>query len=71
MDSTVADGFVNSSDNFVIAYEDKEEAEQFGIAMGKDNTALQAAVNEALRQLEAEGFIQETYDYWFGAAAAE
>jgi polar amino acid transport system substrate-binding protein len=69
VDSTVADGYINSSSDFVIAYLDQEEAEQFGIAMGKDNTALQAAINEALAQLEAEGFIQETYDYWFGSAA--
>ena len=69
VDSTVADGYISSSDDFVIVYKDQEEAEQFGIAMGKDNTALQAAINEALKQLEEEGFIQETYDYWFGSAA--
>lgn len=69
VDSTVADGYINSSKDFVIAYEDKDEAEQFGIAMGKDNTALQTAINQALKELEAEGFIKETYDFWFGAAA--
>ncbi len=69
VDSTVADGYINSSDDFVIAYKDTAEAEQFGIAMGKENTALQAAINQALAELEEEGYIQETYDYWFGAAA--
>ncbi len=68
VDSTVADGYVNSSDDFVIAYKDTSEPEQFGIAMAPDNTALQAAINQALEELDAEGFIQETYDYWFGAA---
>ena len=69
VDSTVADGFVNGSDTFRIAYEDTNEAEQFGIAMSPDNVALQEAINQALKELEEEGFIQETYDYWFGAAA--
>ena len=69
VDSTVADGYINSSDDFVIAYKYTAEAEQFGIAMGKENAALQAAINQALAELEEEGYIQETYDYWFGAAA--
>ncbi len=69
VDSTVADGYMASSDAFRIAYEDQEEAEQFGIAIGLDNAPLQAAINQALKELEAEGFIQETYNYWFGAAA--
>ncbi|MCR5119065.1 MAG: transporter substrate-binding domain-containing protein [Lachnospiraceae bacterium] len=69
VDSTVADGYINSSKDFKIVYEDQSEPEQFGIAMAPENTALQAAVNQALKELEEEGFIKETYDYWFGAAA--
>lgn len=69
VDSTVADGYMGRSKDFKIAYEDMQEAEQFGIAIGKDNTALQTAINQALKELEAEGYIKETYDYWFGAAA--
>lgn len=69
VDSTVADGFINSSDDFRIAYEDQEEAEQFGIAMAKDNDGLKTAIDQALKELEEEGFIKETYDYWFGSAA--
>ena len=69
VDSTVADGYINSSKDFKIVYEDQSEPEQFGIAMAPENTALQAAVNQALKELEDEGFIKETYDYWFGAAA--
>ena len=71
VDSTVADGYINSSDAFKIVYKDESEPEQFGIAMAPDNTELQKAINQALAELEAEGFIKETYDYWFGAAAAE
>ncbi|MGN0156223.1 MAG: transporter substrate-binding domain-containing protein [Lachnospiraceae bacterium] len=68
VDSTVADGYIASSPElYTIAYKDMNEPEQFGIAMGLDNTALQAAINEALAQLEAEGYIEETYSYWFGA----
>lgn len=69
VDSTVADGVLNSSDDFKIAFEDTEEPEEFGIAMGKDNTALQTAINQALKELDEEGYIDETYDYWFGSAA--
>ncbi|MCR4946291.1 MAG: transporter substrate-binding domain-containing protein [Lachnospiraceae bacterium] len=71
VDSTVADGYINSSDAFKIVYKDESEPEQFGIAMAPDNTELQKAINQALAELEAEGFIKETYDYWFGATAAE
>lgn len=68
VDSTVADGYIaNNPDKYVIAYKDDSEPEQFGIAMGLENIALQAAVDEALEQMEADGFIQETYDYWFGS----
>ena len=69
VDSTVADGYINSSDAFKIAYEDTEEAEQFGIAIAKDNAGLQTAINQALAELEKEGYIKDTYDYWFGSAA--
>ena len=66
VDSTVADGYVAKSSDYVIAYKDQTEAEEFGIAMGKGSTALQTAINEAIAELEAEGFIQETYEFWFG-----
>ena len=68
VDSTVADGYINSSKDFKIVFKDESEPEQFGIAMAPDNTELQKAINAALAELEAEGFIKDTYDYWFGAA---
>lgn len=71
VDSTVADGYIaKAADKYQIAFEDDAEAEQFGIAMGLENTALQTAINQALAAMEAEGFIEDTYDYWFGSGAA-
>lgn len=68
VDSPVADGYLASNpDKFIIAYLDKSEPEQFGVAMGKDNAALQKAVNEAIAQLEAEGFFKDNIAHWFGA----
>lgn len=67
VDSTVADGYLASNpDKFVKAFQDESEPEQFGVAMGLDNTALQAAVNGAIAQLTEEGFFEENVAYWFG-----
>lgn len=68
VDSTVADGYVaKEGDKYEIAYKDDSEAEEFAIAMAPESKELQAAIDEALAQMEADGFIQDTYDYWFGA----
>jgi len=67
VDSTVADGYLASNpDKFVKAFQDESEPEQFGVAMALDNTALQAAINEAIAQLTAEGFFEANVAYWFG-----
>ncbi|MCR4617594.1 MAG: transporter substrate-binding domain-containing protein [Lachnospiraceae bacterium] len=69
VDSTVADGYLaKNPDKYVYAYKDETEAEQFGVAIGLQNTALKEAIDWALAEMEADGFIQETYDYWFGQA---
>jgi len=34
--------------------------------MALDNTALQAAINEAIALLTAEGFFEANVAYWFG-----
>ena len=69
IDSTVADGFVaDAPDKFKIAYLDKTSPEQFGIAVGKQDTELQSALNEILDELEAEGFLADNYKKWFGSA---
>ncbi|MCR5310595.1 MAG: transporter substrate-binding domain-containing protein [Lachnospiraceae bacterium] len=72
VDSTVADGYLaKNPDKYVYAFKDQSEPEYFGIAMGKNNTALQKAINEALAAMEKDGFIKETYEYWFGASNAK
>jgi polar amino acid transport system substrate-binding protein len=68
VDSTVADGVLAANpDKYVKAFQDTSEPEQFGVAMAKDNTALQTAINQAVAQLTEEGFFDESYTYWFGA----
>lgn len=70
VDSTVADGYMASNpDKYVKAFQDDSEPEQFGVAIGKDNTALQAVLNEAIAQLTAEGFFTQNIAHWFGSAA--
>ncbi len=72
VDSTVADGYLaKNPEKYVYAFKDQSEPEFFGIAMGKQNTALQKAINEALAEMEKDGFIKETYEYWFGASSAK
>lgn len=68
VDSTVAIGYVASNpDKFKIALVDDSEPEQFGVAMGLENAELKAAIDEAIAQLEEEGFFDELVEYWFGA----
>ncbi len=67
VDSTVADGQVGKNpDKYKVAYLDKSEPEQFGVAIKKGNSDLQAAINKAIEELKAEGFFQESTEYWFG-----
>ncbi len=67
VDSTVAAAYLAANpDKFVLAFQDESEPEQFGVAMGLDNTALQTAINGAIAQLTAEGFFDENVAYWFG-----
>lgn len=69
VDSTVADGYLAANpDKFVKIFQDESEPEQFGVAMGLQNTALQTAINEAIKQLSQEGFFEENVEFWFGAA---
>lgn len=69
VDSTVADGYLASSpDKYVKAFQDESEPEQFGVAMGKENIALQTAINKAIAQLTEEGFFEDNIAHWFGSA---
>ncbi len=68
VDSTVATAYVAANpDSFKIIYQDESEPEQFGVAIGLENTGLQTAVNAAIAQLTDEGFFEENVEYWFGA----
>jgi ABC-type amino acid transport substrate-binding protein len=66
VDSTVADGYLSvNPGKFRKAFQDEKEPEQFAVAMGKTNTALQAAINEAMAQLTEEGFFEKNFAFWF------
>lgn len=66
VDSTVADSFVSKNpDKYEKAFSDQSEPEKFGIAIGKDNAKLQEAINKALEQMDKDGFLKDTADYWF------
>ena len=68
VDSTVADGYLaKNPDKYIYAYKDEAEAESFGIAIGKNNEALKKVIDEVLADMEADGFIEETLQFWFGA----
>ncbi|BEU86905.1 basic amino acid ABC transporter substrate-binding protein [Selenomonas sp. TAMA-11512] len=44
-------------------------AEEYGIAMAKDNEALQKEVNAALKKLRENGEYDKIYEKWFGKAS--
>ena len=65
-DSPVADTYItNYPDKYELAFLDKENVEQFGVAMAKNDVELQTAVNEAMKQLKEEGFFKENTAKWF------
>lgn len=68
VDSTVADGYLAAnSGKYVKAWQDDSEPEQFGVALGKDNSKLQTAINKAIAELTEEGFFDNSYKHWFGS----
>ena len=62
VDSGVAESYVAK---------DMTEGEQFAIAMGLNDTDMQAAINKAMAELEEDGTLKEIYEYWFGADSEE
>ena len=52
----------------VKSLEDTLSAEDYGIAMAKDNAELQKKVNEALKKLHDNGEYDKIYQKWFGAS---
>ncbi len=65
-DSTVATARLSKTpDDFDIVWIDEASPEVFAIAVGKENTALADALNEALGQLKDEGFFEDNNSRWF------
>lgn len=62
--------YTKNPDKFNIAWTQTESPEEFGIALAKEGSAeLKTAVNEALAELKAEGFLDALYNKWFGDGA--
>lgn len=67
-DSTVlADILAKNEGKYKIIFTDTEEPEEFGIAISMSNEKLRDAFNKCLADMEKDGFMKDTYDYWFGA----
>lgn len=66
-DRPVNDYFIKqNSATGVKALEEKLTAEDYGIAMAKDNAELQKKVNEALKKLHENGEYDKIFAKWFG-----
>ena len=66
-DRPVNDYYITKSgETGVKALEEKLTAEDYGIAMAKDNTELQSKINEALKKLKENGEYDKIYAKWFG-----
>lgn len=69
-DSGVAELFVkNNPGKFSIAWTQTSEAEEFGIAIGKGDTKMKTAIDLAMAELKADGFMDALYDKWFGSGS--
>lgn len=68
-DRPVNDYYINQTQAVgVKSLADKLSAEDYGIAMTKDNAELQKKVNEALKKLHENGEYDKIYQKWFGAS---
>ena len=66
-DRPVNDYYITKSgETGVKALEEKLTAEDYGIALAKDNTELQSKINEALKKLKENGEYDKIYAKWFG-----
>ena len=71
-DSMVADGYVLSEpDKYEIAFQDKTAPEQFGIAISKENTQLQKAIDDVITELKEDGTLDDIYEKWFATNPTE
>lgn len=65
MDSVVANYMINTGKDFYIL-DDSLVAEEYAIGFRKGEEALANAVNEALRELKADGTVEKIATKWFG-----
>lgn len=74
VDAVVNDKPVNeyyitkNNEKDVKSLDEKLTAEEYGIAMAKDNAELQKNVNDVLKKIKENGEYQKIYDKWFGGA---
>ncbi len=69
-DRPVNDYYITKSgDTGVKGLPDLLTAEDYGIAVNKDNKELQQKINEALKKLKESGEYKRIYDKWFGGTS--
>lgn len=70
-DLAVAEDFcAKNPDKYQVAWVQEDTPEEFAIAVPKGtSTDLLAAINEAMDELKAEGFLDKLHDKWFGSGA--
>lgn len=66
-DNSVLYDFANNNEGYEVGF-DIETGEKYGIAMGKDNTALLEATNKVLKEIKDDGRYDEIYKKWFDTA---
>ncbi len=67
MDSVVANYMINSAGKDFVVLDDNLVAEEYAIGFRKGEEALANAVNQALRELKADGTVGEISEKWFGS----
>lgn len=67
MDSVVANYMINEAGKDFIVLDDNLVAEEYAIGFRKGEQALADAVNQALKDLKADGTVEEISTKWFGS----
>jgi len=67
MDSVVANYMINEAGKDFTVLKDSLVAEEYAIGFRKGDEALRDAVNNALKELKAEGKVEEIATKWFGS----
>ena len=66
MDNVSCDSLDEIYQDIRKALEEKLTAEDYGIAIGKDNADLQQKINDALKKLKENGEYDKIFAKWFG-----